>query len=169
MSDNRQINEVAVDRREETVITQQPGYAATEQVTRDVAAERRLGMDQLNRIVLAILGVLEIGLGLRFALKLIAANASSGFADFIYGITAPFIAPFASLVGTPTSGGTILEVTTLIAMAVYALLTWIILQGIAIVMARPSARTVSRSVREQTPGPAAGTGTQRTTHTPTSG
>ena len=30
---NQQVNQVAVDRREETVVTQQPGYAATEQVT----------------------------------------------------------------------------------------------------------------------------------------
>ncbi len=169
MSDNRQINDVSVDRREETVSTQQPGFVSTEQVTRDVAAERRQGMDQLNQIMYTILGILEIGLGLRLVLRLIAANASSGFADFIYGVTGPFIAPFAGLVGTPTSGGTILEITTLIAMAVYALFFWIVLQVIAIVMARPSARSVSRSVREQTPGPAAGTGTDRTTHTITRG
>ena len=121
---NQPINEVAVDRREETVVTQQPGYAATEQVTRDVAAERRLGLYQVTRIVWTILGLLEVLLGLRFMLKLIAANPDSGFAAFMYGITGPFVAPFAGLVGTPTSGGTILEVTTLIAMAVYALFFW---------------------------------------------
>ena len=164
MSDNRQINDVSVDRREQTVTTQEPGYASTEQVTCDVAAERRQGTNQINQIMYTILGILEIGLGLRLVLKVIAANASSGFADFIYGITAPFIAPFAGLVGTPTSGGTILEITTLIAMAVYALLFWIILQVLAIATARPSARSVSRTTNEQTPGPA-GTGTERTTHT----
>jgi YggT family protein len=164
MSDNRQINDVPVDRREETVSTQQPGYAATEQVTRDVAAERRQGVEQVNQILMTILGILEIGLGLRLVLKMIAANASSGFADFVYGITAPFLAPFAGLVGTPTSGGTILEITTLIAMAVYALLFWIVIQVIAVLTARPSARSVSRTTSEQTPGPA-GTGTQRTTRT----
>ena len=36
------------------------------------------------------------------------------FVVFIYGITKPFLAPFTALVGTPKSGGTILEVTTLI-------------------------------------------------------
>jgi YggT family protein len=164
MLDNRQVNDVSVDRREETVTTQQPGYASTEQVTRDVAAERRQGMEQVNRIMYTILGILEIGLGLRLVLKLIAANASSGFADFIYGITSPFVAPFAGLLGTPSSGGTILEITTLIAMAVYALFFWIVLQVIAVIMARPSARSVSRSVSEQTAGPA-GTGTQTATHT----
>jgi YggT family protein len=164
MLDNRQTNDISVDRREETVSTQQPGYASTEQVTRDVAAERRQGMDMVNQILMTILGILEIGLGLRLVLKLIAANASSGFADFIYSVTHPFIAPFVGLVGTPASGGTILEITTLIAMAVYALFFWIVLQVIAVVGARPSARSVSRTTSEQVPGPG-GSGTQRTTHT----
>jgi len=165
MSANRQINEVAVDRRDETVITQQSGYQATEQVTRDVAAERRQAMFQVTRIVWSVLVLLQVLLGLRFMLKLIAANADSGFAAFIYGITGPFIAPFATLIGTPTSGGMILELTTLIAMAIYALIFWGVVRVIEIVMDRRSARTVTRSVREQTPD----TGTERTTHTTRSG
>jgi uncharacterized membrane protein len=162
MSENQHINEVAVDRREETVVTQQPGYAATEQVTRDVAAERRLGLFQVTRIIWTILGILEILLALRFVLKLIAANPNSGFAVFMYGITGVFIAPFTGLVTTWSSGETILEVTTLIAMAVYALFFWVVVRVIRIAADRPSARTVTRSVREQTPG---GTGNERTTHT----
>jgi uncharacterized membrane protein len=161
MPENQPIDEVSVDRREETVVTEQPGYAASEQVTRDVAAERRLRSALVTQITWAILGLLEILLGLRFLLKLIAANPASGFAVFIYGITKPFIAPFALLVGTPTSGGMILEVTTLIAMAVYALFFWGVVRVIRIAANRPIARTATRSVREQTPG----TGAERTTHT----
>lgn len=164
MSTNQPMNELSVDRREETVITQEPGFAATEQVTRDVAAERRMGLFQLNRILMTVLGVLEILLGLRFVLHLIAANAASGFSQLIYGVSGLFVAPFTGLVGTPTTGATTLEVTTLIAMAVYALLFWIVSRIIPIVVDRPSARTISRSTREQTPNPAGG-GTDRTTHT----
>jgi len=161
MPENQPINEKSVDRREERVVTEQPGYAATEQFTHDVAAERRLRLVLITQIAWAILGLLEIFLGLRFVLKLIAANAASGFAVFIYGITKPFLAPFALLVGTPTSGGMILEVTTLIAMGVYALLFWGIVSVIRIAANRPIARTATRSVHEQTPG----TGVERTTHT----
>lgn len=161
MTVNQPIYEIPVDRREETVVTQQPGYAATEQVTRDVAAERRQTWFLFNRIMWSIAGLLEILLGLRFMLKLIAANPDSGFAAFIYGITGPFIAPFAGLIGTPTSGGIILEATTLIAMAIYALIFWGVVHVIQIVADRPSARTVTRSTREQTPD----AGVERTTHT----
>src|SRR2546429_6240634 len=125
MSENQQIHEVAVDRRQETVVTQEPGYAASERVTRDVAAERRLQLCQIERIVWTSLGLLEILLGLRFVLKLIAGNAGSGFGGFIYGITGVFVAPCAGLIGTPATGGNVLEVTTLIAMGVYALFFWL--------------------------------------------
>jgi len=162
MSESQPINEVAVDRRAETVTTQQPGYVATEQVTRDVAAERRQGLFQVTRIVYTLLGILEILLGIRFVLLLIGANPASGFATFIYGITGVFVAPFNGLIGTPVSGGMTFEVTTLIAMAVYALLFWVIVRVIRIVADRPSARTVTRSTREQTSG---GPGNERTTHT----
>lgn len=162
MSVNDPIIEVPMDRREETVTTQEPGYAVTEHVTRDVAAERRFGVFQVVRIVYVLLGLLQVLLGMRFVLKLIAANAESGFATLIYGITALFVAPFAGLIATPTTGNTIFEVTTLIAMAVYALLVWGIVSVIPIVVDRPSARTTSRATVEQTPG---GAGNERTTRT----
>ncbi len=160
MTINQPLTELSVDRREETVTTQQPGYAATEQVTRDVAAERRQGFSMAVQIIWGVLGLLEILLGLRFILKLIGANTISGFAQLIYGITNLFVAPFDLLVGTPASGGMVLEVTTFIAMCIYALIFWGIVYVIRIVAERPSARTLTRSTREQT-----NAGVERTTHT----
>lgn len=158
-----------VDRREETVVTQQPGYTSSEQVVQDVAAERRNSGFQLSRIIWTLLGILEILLALRFVLKLIAANPNSGFAQFIYSITGPFLAPFAGLTATPATGGVVLEVTTLIAMAVYALFVWIVVALLQVLLDRPSARSVTRSVQEKTPvvsarvRPAASTNTSTTT------
>jgi uncharacterized membrane protein len=160
MSDIKQIQPVSVDQRDETVTTQQPGFATTQQVTRDVAAERRIGWFQVSRIVGTLLVILEILLGIRFVLHLIAANPNSGFAVFIYGITGAFVAPFKGLIGTPASGGTTLEVTTLIAMAVYALFVWVVIRVLSIAADRPSSRTMTRSTREVIPN----TGTERVTH-----
>jgi YggT family protein len=155
MSDNPHIDDQAVDSRQETVSTQQPGYVATQQVTRDVAAEQRLQSFKVNRILYTLLSILEILLGLRFVLKLLAANPNTGFSTFIYGVTEIFIAPFKALLGTPTSGNTTIEVNTLIAMAVYALLVWIVARLIAILMDRSTARTVTTSTQKNTtpPGP----------------
>lgn len=155
MSDNQHIDDEAVDRREEKVTTDQPGYVATKQVVRDVAAEQRLQSYKVNRFVYTLLGILEILLGLRFVLKLIAANPDASFTAFIYGITKVFLAPFNAILGAPKFGGSVIEVTTLIAMAVYALLFWVIARLIAIVMDRSTSRTITTSSQEHRtpPGP----------------
>jgi len=162
MIENPETNNDVVDRREETLITRQPGYTATEQVVRDVAAERRMGLFQVNRIMWSLLALLEILLAFRVVLRLISANPNSGFAVFMYGITGVFVGPFNGLVTTPSSGGIILEVTTLIAMAVYGLIFLGIMYVIRILTDRPSASFFTRTTREQTPG---GEGNVRTTHT----
>jgi hypothetical protein len=166
MTDYVPNEELAVDRREETVTTQHSGYEATEQVTRDYAAERRVGAFQLSRILWAGLGLLEIALLLRVLLKLIGANPDNGFTMVIYAFTLLPTAPFNGLTPTWVSGSAILEVSTLIAMAVYWLLAWIIARAIPIVMDRPSRGTFTRTTSEQTPG---GAGNERTTHTTRSG
>lgn len=162
MLEDQRINKEEVDRREEILITHQPGYTATEQVVRDVAAERRLKWYQFNRILWSMLAFLEILFAFRIVLRMIAANSNSGFAVFIYGITGIFVGPFNGLVGTPTFGGASLEVTTLIAMAVYALIFWGVAYIIRLVADRPSVRSFTSTTREQTPG---GDGNIRTTYT----
>ncbi len=170
MSINEPINidevpvSVPVDRREETVITQQPGYEATEKVVHDVAAERWLSFFQATRITWTILTTLEVFLGLRFFLKWIAANPNSGFAAFLYWITDLVLAPFVGLVGNPTNGDSIFEVTTLLAMAIYALLFWLALNVLKLTAYRPSAITVTRSVHEGTAAGVGDTGIEHTTY-----
>ncbi len=166
MTNNPRFDEVAVDRREETVVTAQPGYTTIEQSVRDVAAERRMNVFQVTRLIWSILALLEVMLGLRFLLKLVGANGASGFGTFVYGTTGLFIKPFAGLVSTWTSGNSILEVNILVAMAIYALVFWGLVRVLDMVMERGGARTVTRSTREQTPG---GPGNERITHTTTNG
>lgn len=162
MIEDQRNDEDAVDRREETLITRHPGYAATEQIVRDVAAERRMGLFKINRIMWSLLAFLEILLAFRFVLRMIGANPNSGFAMFMYGLTGVFVGPFNGLVTTPTSGGAPLEITTLIAMAVYALIFWGLAYVIRILTDRPGASSFTSSTREQTSG---GDGNVRTTHT----
>lgn len=79
-----------------------------------------------TQIVWFLLGILEILLAFRFILKLLGANASAGFTDFIYRITGIFTAPFMSVFGTSKVSGNVFEWATLLAMLVY----WIIAIGI---------------------------------------
>jgi YggT family protein len=84
-----------------------------------------------------VFGIIEALLGLRFALKIIAANPENPFASTIYAITAPFMFPFRDLTVTPSAGGIVLELNTLIAMAVYALIAWAAFNVLALIFTRP--------------------------------
>ena len=79
-----------------------------------------------TQIVWYILGLLEVLLAFRFALKLFAANQFAGFTNFIYSVTHPFVAPFNNVFSVTSVANNIFEWTTLLAMLVY----WIAALGI---------------------------------------
>ena len=164
--DDQDNSGLVVDLREETLVTRHPGYVSTEQVVRDVAAERRYGLFQLHRLLWSVLALIEMMLALRFVLRMIAANPNSGFAMLTYGVTGLFVGPFNGMIETPIYAGYPLEITTVIAMVFYMLVFWGIAFGIRLIVDRPSARSFTRTTIEQTPG---GEGNERTTHTTISG
>lgn len=71
-----------------------------------------------------LIGLLETILTFRFLLKLLGANASAGFTDFIYTISTPFIIPFTTVFGTSRVENSVFEWTTILAAAVYLLAGW---------------------------------------------
>ena len=158
LDENQEIQEVqenknlAVDLREVKMVTRQPGYVSTEQMVHDIAAERRMKLFEIFRILWSILVFLEILLAFRFMLRLIGANPDSGFAVLVYGLSGLFVGSFNGLIPTPIYGGSALELTTLIAMLVYALIFWGVAFVIKIVVDRPRARSVTITTRELTPG-----------------
>lgn len=100
-------------------------HQRTRQVNTTVEGDTRT---TATNIVWFVVGIVEVLLGLRFALKLLGANPSSGFADFIYSFTNILTAPFDSLFGVATaqSGSvqSVFEPSILVAAVVYALIGW---------------------------------------------
>ena len=77
-----------------------------------------------TQIVWYVLGIIEVLLVFRFALRLFGANPDAGFTSFIYGATYVFAAPFLSVFRITEIGGSVFEWTTLLAMLVYAILAY---------------------------------------------
>lgn len=74
------------------------------------------------RVVWFIAGVILTLLAFRFVLILLGANEGSGFVDFIYSASYPFAAPFFGIFGYDLEYGVSrIEISTLVAMAVYAI------------------------------------------------
>lgn len=90
---------------------------------------------RISQIVWYVVGVVEILLALRFFLKLFGANATAGFTKFIYGATGLFASPFFRVFRVSQVEGSVFEWSTLLAMAVYLLVAWMIVK--AIVMGKP--------------------------------
>jgi len=78
----------------------------------------------ITRTTYFVLGVLEIILLLRFLFRLLGANQGSSFVMFLYNLSYVFVVPFYGIFNDPTFGNSVLEITTLIAMLIYALLAW---------------------------------------------
>lgn len=98
-----------------------------------------ISQDSLRRITGLIqlaFGVLDGLIGLRFFLKLMAANPANPFAQLVYFITQPFLWLFTGLTHTPSFEGIVIEFYDLIAIAVYAMLCWVIVQLIWIIFSR---------------------------------
>lgn len=100
-------------------------------------AERQLAsVERAKRGVWFVIAVIVALIGLRFVLLALGANPTNGFANFIYGLSGIFVAPFRGLFGRePAAGGSYFETASLVAMAVYLLLGWLINRGLDIFMA----------------------------------
>ena len=100
-------------------------------LTINQATLRRItGLIQLAFVILNGL------IGIRFLLKLMAANPANPFAQLIYFITTPFLWLFQGITYTPSFQGIQIEFFSLIAIVVYSLICWIIVQLIWLLFAR---------------------------------
>ena len=140
-----------VPRTSTEVRTVEPGVGAVdrmETVAYDPYANKRVAAGRVIQLVYLVFGLIEGLIAIRFVLKALGANAGAGFAEFIYGITSPLVAPFYGLFGNPASQGNVLEVHSIVALIVYALLAWLIvrLAWILVGESRSAVNTHSTSV-----------------------
>lgn len=91
-------------------------------------------------IIYFLFGVIEILLIFRLLFKLTGASPVSSFVSFIYSMTQIFIVPFVGIFRQATTPGiettAVLEPATLVAIVVYAVLAWGIIQLVVIMSGR---------------------------------
>ncbi len=102
----------------------------TEVVSRFSPARRAF---ELIYLVFAVICGLFI---LRILLKVLAANTAVAFTGFVYGVTDVLMGPFRGLLPVMGSGRTVLELSALFALLVYALLGYVLSRLVAIMFMR---------------------------------
>lgn len=104
---------------------------------REEDREQRLFSFKTSQLIWLAFGLVEALIGMRIVLKLIGANPASLFASFIYDVSYIFLFPFEGLVGTPAAGGVVLELSSIIALIVYAVLAWGTARIVRVLFYRP--------------------------------
>jgi hypothetical protein len=105
--------------------------------------EQRIFTFKATQLIWLLLGVLEGLIALRIGLMLIGANPDSPIVALIYGVTGLFLFPFAGLIASPTVGNMVLELSSLFAMLIYALLAWAVERIVWLVFYRPRGPVVA--------------------------
>jgi hypothetical protein len=88
-------------------------------------------------LIWLLFGILEVLIALRIGLMMIGANPNSPIVALIYGFTYLFLFPFTGLVGSPSAGNMVLELSSMFAMVVYALIAWALERTVWLVFYRP--------------------------------
>ncbi len=132
-----------VDRREQVRVNKSGDVQEEAHIITDVAAERRQALDKVSQFIWLVFGVIEGLIGLRFLFKLIAANPNTPFTRMIYNLSALFVAPFNGITSSPSADGIVLEISSLIAILIYALTAIVLVRLVWLMFDRPSARTIS--------------------------
>jgi YggT family protein len=132
-----------LERQDKIEIDEAPGYQRRRRVIRDVGAQQKQTLSKISQFIWLLFSVLEMLIGLRVILKLVAADPNNVFANFIYHVTSPFLQPFFGLMPTPTAEGMVLETSSIVAMLAYALLAWFIIRLIWLIFYHPINTVVS--------------------------
>lgn len=139
------------DRVEKVRVQQHGSSEYVEHVVDDAAAAQRSFTYQITALLWLMFGALEGLLGLRLILKLLASNPSNPFAQLIYGLSDLFVWPFVGLTVTPSAAGIVVEIHTIIAMVVYAILGWLVISLVRVLLYRRTERFVRIERRERLP------------------
>jgi hypothetical protein len=105
--------------------------------------EQRIFTFKASQLIWLVFGVLEVLIGLRIGLMLVGANPGSPIVAMIYGITSLFLLPFTGLINSPTIGGSVLEISSMFAMLIYALIAWVIDRLVWLIFYRPRGPVVA--------------------------
>jgi hypothetical protein len=139
------------DRVERVKVQQHGSSEYVEHTVDDAAAAHRTLAYQITAFLWLMFGALEGLLGLRLILKLLASNPSNPFAQLVYGLSDIFVWPFIGLTITPSAAGIVVEIHTIIAMVVYAILAWLVISLVRVLLYRRSDRYVRVERRERLP------------------
>ncbi len=81
----------------------------------------------IRALINIVVTIIEVLLVFRFILTGLAANPATPFVAWLYGITAPLVAPFVKILPDWKFSGFVVHFTTLVALIAYAVAGYVLL------------------------------------------
>ena len=130
--------------REESTVVNDTGEAPVREasVVKSSTPARRA-----MEVIYLVFGIIDGLLLIRLVLKLLGANPHAGFANFTYGVTDFFLAPFRGLLPTYVSGQSVFELSLVFAILIYSLIALALVRLVAVTLSRNV--TVSQHSRSE--------------------
>jgi YggT family protein len=111
----------------------EPEYRRREIDVTETDVDRDVGLTKMQQFVYTVATILNGLLVIRMLMSLFGANPANAFANFIYTLTNPFVAPFRGLFGYDLAlGRSRFEGETLFAIIIYSLLAYAIVRMIGL-------------------------------------
>ena len=95
------------------------------------------------QIIWFVTSLITTLIAIRFVLKLLGASTQSGFVTFIYSLTDALVAPFRAIFPATSGQSSTVDVASLVAIVVYALVGWGLVSLVKLITAPKGAREVS--------------------------
>ena len=140
---------MSVDRRKRVVVQQHGDHVHEEHVVENVNLEYRESVYKISQVIWLLFGGLEALIGMRVILMLISANPANWFTALVYQLSQLFLWPFQNLITNPSFQNLTLEITSIIAMLVYAIIGWMCVRLIWVLFYRAPTSEVTTYDREE--------------------
>lgn len=143
------LNRDQIGRRKKVTVQQHGDHVHEEHVVENINLEYRETVYQVVQFVWLLFGGLEGLLAIRILLRLIGANPSNWFTTLVYRLSDLFLWPFQNITLNPSFQNFVLEITSIIAMLVYAFIGWAIVRLIWVLFYRSPTSQVTTVDREE--------------------
>lgn len=98
-----------------------------------MSTESKKTLYKSYQVIWYVVYFIEVLLLLRFTFRLLGANPASAFVDFIYSLSAVFVAPFSNIFPSPADSAFVLDSPTLVAAIVYPLLAYLLTELLGLI------------------------------------
>ena len=126
---------MTIDRTDKTVVESTPGVPQTVRTaTSRTTTEGPGGSEFTRRIVLGLFGLVQLIIGLRFVLLLLAAREANSLVSGILNISQLFVGPFEGILGTDAlhAAGSTLDIAAIVAFIGWTIIEVVVLWAVGI-------------------------------------